>query len=221
MNERKFAFIMCANNEQYAREAQHYIERLTVPEGYTSEVLIVEDAPSMTAGYNEAMRASDARYKIYLHQDVMLVERDFLNRLLLIFADRRIGMVGMVGSIHLPENAVMWYGKRIGSIYGSNGYGIVRDDFEGEVKAPCQRVEAIDGLLMATQYDVPWREDLFQGWDFYDISQCEEFRKRGYDVVVPHMKKPWCIHDCGASNFAGYFEARQIFMKEYRSIQDE
>ncbi len=27
-------------------------------------------------------------------------------------------------------------------------------------------VECIDGLLMATQYDVPWREDLFDGFDF-------------------------------------------------------
>ena len=30
-------------------------------------------------------------------------------------------------------------------------------------------VEGVDGLLMATQYDIPWREDLFDGWDFYDL----------------------------------------------------
>jgi hypothetical protein len=221
MNERKFAFIMCSNNEQYAREAQHYIERLTVPKGYTSELLIVNEAPSMTAGYNEAMQGSDAKYKIYLHQDVMLVEQDFLNRLLSIFADEKVGMVGMVGSPRLPENGVMWYGDRIGSIYSCSGYGMLKCDFEGEVEAPYQRVEAVDGLLMATQYDVPWREDLFTGWDFYDISQCEEFRKRGYDIVVPRMTKPWCIHDDGAVNLTRYFETRKIFLKEYRGMECE
>ena len=27
-------------------------------------------------------------------------------------------------------------------------------------------VQAIDGLFMATQYDIPWREDLFGGFTF-------------------------------------------------------
>lgn len=28
MNDKKFAFVMCANNEQYEKEALYYIERL-------------------------------------------------------------------------------------------------------------------------------------------------------------------------------------------------
>ena len=52
---------------------------------------------------------------------------------------------------------------------------------------PYTEVEAVDGLFIATQYDVKWREDIFDGWDFYDISQSEEFHRAGYKVVVPYI----------------------------------
>lgn len=217
MNAKKFAFIMCANNEQYVEEAAYYIKRLRIPEGYEAEINIIRGASGMAAGYNQAMRSSDAKYKIYLHQDVMIIERDFLEKLLAVFTDKKVGMIGMVGSPKLPENAVMWYGERIGTIYSSSPYFMVESRW-GDVKEGVERVEAVDGLLMATQYDVPWREDLFKNWDFYDISQCQEFIKSGYDVVVPEMETPWCIHDCGASEFEKYFEERKKFMCEYKNL---
>lgn len=77
VDERKFAFIMCTNNRQYCLEALHYIKSLAVPDGYTVETCIIEDAKSMTEGYQRAMLSSGAKYKIYLHQDVMIVEKNF------------------------------------------------------------------------------------------------------------------------------------------------
>jgi hypothetical protein len=62
---------------------------------------------------------------------------------------------------------------------------------------------------------VPWREDLFGGWDFYDISQSFEFRRVGYRVVVPNMQRPWCLHDCGFMNLASYDHWRHVFLEEY------
>lgn len=41
------------------------------------------------------------------------------------------------------------------------------------------KVSAIDGLFMATQYDIKWREDLLDGFHFYDVSQCFEFAQQG------------------------------------------
>ena len=76
-------------------------------------------------------------------------------------------------------------------------------------------VEAIDGLLMMTQYDVPWREDIFDKWDFYDASHSMEFIKKGYKVVVPKMEKPWEIHDCGLLNKDNYEEEKEKFVREY------
>ncbi len=214
MDAKKICFIMCVNDEQYLQEAMYYIKRLHVPQGYTIDILTVEEASGMAAGYNEAMQSSDAKYKVYLHQDVMIVEVKFLEYMLNIFEDPKVGMIGMVGSPELPENGVMWYGERIGRLYTSNIY-LMGDAIMGEVQGDYQSVEAIDGLLMATQYDIPWREDVFQKWDFYDVSQSFEFRKRGYEVIVPKMEKPWCIHDDGVMNLENYYEERKKFLREY------
>ena len=62
-------------------------------------------------------------------------------------------------------------------------------------------VEMIDGLLMATQYDLPWREDLSCGWESYDVLQSQEFIRNGYRVIVPAMDHPWCRHDCGSVSY--------------------
>ena len=104
MNEKKICFIMCTNNAQYEAEAMHFISKLHVPQGYEIDAISIKEAKSLTSGYNEGMRASDAKYKVYLHQDVMIVEPDFIARLLHIFEDPEIGMVDMLGTPHLPEN---------------------------------------------------------------------------------------------------------------------
>lgn len=222
MNEKKFCFIMCVNDERYLEECTYYISRLKIPEGYEIDMLTIAEADSMASGYNAGMQGSDAKYKIYLHQDVFIVNRNFLQELLRVFADPGIGMIGMVGSPELAEHSIMWYGERVGRIYTIDGVeagvSVMSGDGCWELKAAeelCD-VQAIDGLLMATQYDVPWREDLFTGWDFYDISQSFEFRRRGYRVVVPAMELPWCIHDDGYSDLSNYFEERRKFLKEYR-----
>ena len=80
---------------------------------------------------------------------------------------------------------------------------------------PYMQVEAVDGLFIATQYDIIWREDLFTGWDFYDASQSKEFSASGYKIVVPYMESPWCVHDEGFLNLDRYDHYRQIFLDEY------
>lgn len=214
MDDKKICFIMCTNDAQYANEAIHFINNLAVPNGYSIDVLTVTEAKSMTAGYNEGMSASDAKYKVYLHQDVMIIEKYFIHKLLKIFQDESVGMIGMVGSPRLPENKVMWKGYRVGKIYANNIYSMNLIDF-GEVSGEYCQVEAVDGLLIATQYNIDWREDIFDKWDFYDVSQSLEFRKAGYKVVVPNMVKPWCIHDDGLMELHNYYDERRKLLGEY------
>ena len=93
--------------------------------------------------------------------------------------------------------------------------GMFDYEYPKEAKNGVIEVEAIDGLLMATQYDIPWREDLFDKWDFYDVSQSLEFIRHGYKVVVPYMEKPWCIHDDGFVNLVNYYGEREKLLREY------
>lgn len=92
MNDKKICFIMCVNDKLYEEECIRYIQKLNVPEGYEVEQLSIWDAPSMAAGYNEGMRQSDAKYKVYLHQDVFVVYQNFIYEFLKIFSqDSKIG----------------------------------------------------------------------------------------------------------------------------------
>ena len=74
---------------------------------------------------------------------------------------------------------------------------------------------ALDGMFMATQYDLAWREDVFDGWDFYDISQCFEFQKNGKKVVIPFQKHVWSYHDNHYSRLNQYGYYREILIDEY------
>lgn len=213
VDENKICFIICSNDRLYTEECLHYIHHLNVPEGYQIEALAVEDAKSMASGYNEGMQASDAKYKVYLHQDVFIINHDFIGDIVNIFKhDARIGMIGMIGSPKLPESGIMWEGDRCGAIYVP-AYN--KDALFRAGDSDLTEVEAIDGLLMATQYDLPWREELFDKWDFYDCSQSQEFIRHGYKVVVPKLETPWCLHDSPRANLAAYEGERIKFLKEY------
>ena len=219
-NHQKICFIICTNDEQQLQECLMYLSLLEIPDGFEIEVLTIRDAKSMTSGYNEAMRSSDAKYKVYLHQDTFIVERQFLTKMLKIFKrDNKIGMMGIVGAEELSKDGVMWHEQRCGNFYRLDE--LLNDGYDNitKIKRGIKEVVVVDGLLMATQYDIPWREDVFQGWDFYDVSQCLEFARAGYKVVVPAQNPNWVIHACGAPSFWNYNRNREILVKEYPEIQ--
>ena len=218
MDERKIAFISCVNKEEEFAEALYYINRLRVPSGYTIDVIAVREASSMTEGYQAAMESSDAKYKVYLHQDVFIIHQGFIEDMLGVFAeDEAIGMIGCVGCDELPLDAQAVAAWNVGMVY-HNCMPSRMERRQNEDGTP-HLAEAVDGLLMATQYDVSWRTDLFDGWDFYDISQCMEMRRAGYKVMVPYQQQPWCYHDNTYSKMVKYPKYCARFIKEYQDIK--
>lgn len=178
----------------------------------------------MCSGYNRAMFAMDAKYKVYLHQDVLIVNRNFIIDMLKLFRENLdTGMFGMVGNRDLAGDGGVWsdgMSRRVGAVYLDLIYKNSIAVF-GEIETDYQEVIVVDGLLVSTQYDVPWREDLFGGWDFYDCSQSIEFWKAGYKVVVPYMDKPWCLHDNDIVNLKNYDKWHKIFVDEYRDFLEK
>lgn len=214
----EFCFIICTNNQMYAQECIYYIEHLTVPEKIRTDILTVTKADSLTSAYNEAMRYSSAKYKVYLHHDTFIINPDFIKDCLRIFeSNPQVGMLGNIGVRSMPDSGVMWDADRYGMLYEQHIYEteLLANTFGQNL--PYLEVDAIDGFLMVTQYDICWRDDLFKKWDFYDCSQSMEFIRRGYQVVVPYMERPWCVHDCGFINLTNYEEERKKFVKEYLS----
>lgn len=218
MNEWKIEIITTSNRKQYLDECIRYVESLKIPEGYEVSFTSIAGAVSMTAAYNEAMHRSDAKYKIYIHQDTFLIYSDMLCDLLRLFMENPdIGMVGVLGGDNLNREGIAWNAWNRGRTRAWNTAAELEVNFQtGSIEAV--RVSAIDGMFMATQYDIEWREDIITGWDFYDMAQSCEFIKNGYQIVVPYQRECWCLHDCGHSKLQNYDVARKSFCKAYQEF---
>lgn len=222
LDDKKICIITCVNDEKMYREACLYLSKLHIPEGMSVDLLGVRDAASMTSGYQAAMKASDAKYKIYMHQDVMLVEKNILQVMVQIFqSDATIGMMGLIGAKKLEKNNPCWWlgteqwGAIVNQGYPEKAQSAVLYPSE----APYMDLEALDGAFLATQYDLPWRTDLFDGWHFYDTSQTLEYRRHGYQTVIPRQTHPWFVHCNGTKLPEGdYAESMEIFYREYREF---
>lgn len=217
MDHQKICLIYCVNNEDLFEESMTHVGALIIPDGYTLERVVVRNASSITAGYNMAMRETDAKYKIYFHQDVNVLNQNLLPEMLFLFHRYPgLGMMGVAGSKQLPPNGIWWEAARkYGKVY-RNGTILAFD----EVVNDFENVIALDGLVMITQYDLPWREDLFRGWHFYDVSQSLEFIKAGYALGVPRQAQPWFDHKCNP-NLIGYEANRLIFIREYGKFMEK
>lgn len=130
-------------------------------------------------------------------------------------SDPKLGLMGVIGGVNLPQNAVIWDAWNRGCTYACNIKRALSIEREQVNNGSYIEAEAVDGMLLATQYDLPWREDLELGWDFYDISQSLEFRRKGYKVGIPIQVKPWCMHDCGYSKLDRYDDSREKILREY------
>ena len=241
MNEKSFALIACVTDEELWRQCEKYIEEMIVPQGYSIDVIKLTGATSIMHAYNQAMKKSKAKYKIYFHQDTFILNRNLLNDLLQLFQNSKLGMVGVQGGTRIPKSGVWFHDGlhsfgtilRIGTIGGIGGKLIpprwnkrkVRKMSYLPIFKPYLPVACIDGLMMATQYDLPWREDLFEGFIYYEGPHCLEFIKKGYHVVVPRQKEPWCLH-VGAdrtveedkSYHKKFRQVMGIFKKEYSAF---
>ncbi len=216
LDDHKVAFITCVNDEAEYAECRYYLDRLQIPAGYTVEIMSIREATSMTAGYQAAMKDSDAKYKIYLHQDVFIINRRFIEEMLAVFIrDEKIGMLGVIGKKEIKCTLKdMLKSLDTGKVIYNN---MVMSGNQPE-KGNCTEVIMADGMLLATQYDIPWREDILDGWDFYDVSQCVEFWKAGYKVVIPHQEEIWSCHDGVCLEMLHFFDQYEKFHREYANV---
>lgn len=219
MDDKQIAFIICSNDMLYYLECVRYLMELDVPEGYSTDFICVQEAESMTQGYNAGMQASNAKYKVYLHQDTFILNKRFIYDILEVFQnDASIGMLGMIGGTDLSSDAKCYVDWNVGKVNAYAGAKVYIIELYQNKDFSCIPVLAIDGLLMATQYDISWREDVLDKWDFYDVSQSLEMQLAGYKVVVPYQDTTWCYHDCGPSNLRNYDIERKKLIQMYPQI---
>lgn len=224
--EEKIAFIICVNKERFFEECCYYIKQLEVPCGYTVEIIPIYNAKSITSGYQMGMKQSDAKYKVYMHQDVMCIHKNMLYEALHVFQqDETIGLLGVAGCKVMPASGIWWEADMSESYYnlyqdcvvsfGCDNYEQASKEYENDTY---QCVMGLDGAFLMTSQDIDWREDIFQGWHIYDVSQCMEFLRKGLKVVIPKTENLWIIHNEEYQTHLEkeYHQARLGYLKEYR-----
>ena len=216
----KLAIITCVNDEAMYAEARARLAAMQLPDGISLDFVPVRGAPSMCAGYNAGMVATDATYKLYLHQDMMLERPDIMRTILpFLAAHPDIGLVGIAGSQDWQKEGVWWDAKRpyANIWYTEEDSPAPKRIDVGEMTEPWAPVAMLDGVFRLTQTDVMWREDLFRGWHFYDISACAEYRRRGIGVALLRQDAPWFTHRTGNKSVdMVYMYWQRVFLKAYK-----
>ena len=213
MEANKIAIIIHATNEYAVNALIESLGKVNVPEGYLVDIIAIQSGVNEKyKTYNFAMRDSDAKYKIYLDEDIEILEKNFLSKIIEIFqSDENIGMIGCNGTTRLSTHGLVLQSlNRHGKILIEESKKFIElRQFDTDYL----EAEIIDGFFMATQYDIPWREDLFAS-DFMGLSaQCVEFKRAGYKIVLARQEEPW--YWCKITNLQITKQSIEIFLDEY------
>ena len=190
MNDKKIAVIALCDPDEPAA-IRPYLDALDVPHGYEVELIEVCAAGSTAAACQQAMEKTDAKYKVYLAPGSILIRLTFFQEMLCLFAkDPAIGIIGLIGTPQLSTTGELVMSPHIvGNVLYTDDTSFHGDPIAGEM----EDVMAVSDYLIATQYDIPWRSDLFHEDSFWAEAQCIEFRRRGYRTVVPRQEEAWLI----------------------------
>lgn len=140
------------------------------------EVVVVENATSIAAAYNEGQERATQPIRVYVHHDVR-VNAPRLRAELIEHCTPAVGMVGVIGS---RVRSLPWWDAeaKCGSVMDSR-MGLLNFGPGGEAVY-------LDGLLLATVHDLTWDED-YPGWHGYDMDICEQQLRAG--------RPNWCLSD--------------------------
>lgn len=191
MDKTKIGFIVFNKNKRELEECISHIRSLHIPENYKAEISVVDDNENFPANFQNAIANSDARYKIYLQQNVNIIYKDMLSDMLALFAaNEKLGVLGISGYDMLPPDGDF---SNIQNGWEEYGY-YKQNQFRKMNKAEnsFHDVKVINSPFLASQYDISESSSLQSAHYFNPLLMSFEYRKAGYLTGVPSQKKPWC-----------------------------
>jgi len=198
------------NEEQYnnfflpgLEESIVYTKKL----GFSNlDIIAIRSTESITKIYNDGIRRAKYAIKVFVHQDVKVLNVDWITKLFYAFAvDCDIALVGVVGStLTIDDNFCAIDRKyKIGELFlGKNyedvQYNIFTDRFV--------QVQVIDRFFMATNRSIFWDENLKET-DLYDVDYCNTINDMKLKIAtMPH--KMWHIGDAALNSDRSYFDKK-------------
>ena len=194
---KEIAFIIQKTDEKAWQACIESIESLKVPDGYSYQIVAWEAKEGVNFMLVEQqVRRIRAKYRIYLNENIGFINEDFLIDMLRIFqSDENIGMLGIAGCWKLPFSG-RWQeaDEKYGGVYMLNASRQPVEQRFMDIPGDYVSVQAVDGMLFASQYDLPYSLDLANSVEGYCLLECLEFARNGYKIVVPAQKNLWCLY---------------------------
>ena len=188
------------------------LRALSVPEGAEVQLVpAVSGRENLAAAFQVAMEQSDARYKVYVSEQLEVLDSHLLSRMLEAFhAHPDVGILGLSGTKQISTSGISYLSpQRVGILLDAE-----KQALDGRaVDGLCESVQVLDGCLLATQHDVAWRKDLFHSALFLGASASCEQRRAGHDVAVLGEKEPACRWISNAFQIDG--DEKNAFLDEY------
>jgi acetyltransferase-like isoleucine patch superfamily enzyme/glycosyltransferase involved in cell wall biosynthesis len=223
MDANAVCFITKVQNEDRYMETLKYIQALTVPEGMRIETIGIRGADTPSVAYERARQQTNAKYKVYFHEGLFIIDKEFIARCLTAFdVQPSPAMLGVIGSAGLPVDG-NW--KRTNSLRGllyETEKGVTRLRFHDSDDIEHHKIVALDGILIITQFDLPWKQTLFAGFHYAELSYCIEYTRKGYTLDVLSGEQPLCLYDAGEQgrSNAGNNSDLAVFLKEFDLFKD-
>ena len=220
MNEKGIAILVWKRNEEHYANCIEGLRQLQYPAGYEVQVYTLTDQDTFTKQCSSVLAESDAKYKIYLSDEMRITALTFVQDMLNIFADGTIGMIGFFGSTELPLSAnIMDAPHKYGSVFMPADGALEEMRFGEGTADVIADVRAILPSLFVTQYDVPWDAN-YTGQYYAVQAQCREFVRHGYRVVVPIVETPFCGYQSEKISFETGGADRDRFFSANTSAAD-
>ena len=209
MNPHKFCFISCFSDIEKDLQIDNAIRQLHIPPGYELEYLGVSDVPSKARGYNEAIEATDAEYKIFFNENVTLSNPDILNAIIQIYmADPDIVVIGVLGTARMPVDMVLQHGITYGK----------PSDETFPVDGKYIEVLCISDDFLVVRGDFRFDDKTFDGDYFFAEALCANMLKSKKKIVVADQSLPW-INKTLQPDYSPSFEKyRQIALEKFGDI---
>jgi hypothetical protein len=195
------SYIACTHNTNILEKC--LVQSLILQDD--DELIVVEGAKSIAAGYNLGIDKANNKIKCFIHHDLIVTNPILLRMNLLAYCIKDVGIVGIVGS--QTDAAPWWEGQCVGSVVDSRN-GIL---YFSDGKQFCLH---LDGLMLATWHDVRFDESI-PGFHLYDQDICKQMAakglsnfciKDGYRMITHFTQTPMDM-----SKINGYAEAMEIY----------
>jgi GT2 family glycosyltransferase len=154
---------------------------------------IGQEFDSMANAYNEGTRVATGDIFVYVHQDVLIHDKQFYEKVITLFKEHpNTGFAGPIGNIVPTDHSWWTVGPR--HCRGWVRQGVYDNILSfGNYTGPARQ---LDGLMLITNKRFVFPEQL-PGIHFLDMWMCREAEKQGYQNMILDID---VLHKSGGEN---------------------